>query len=87
MDSKDLQTLKDNIDKVVKITCYDGEIIIAKVLFISEEEEDVIYDLVSTTRLSQYEKLDEQPAYQVRFHDIESVEAIPTSALEQERKG
>jgi small nuclear ribonucleoprotein (snRNP)-like protein len=74
--ANDLQMLKASIDKVVKITCTDGEILIAKVQAVSDEDKDVIYDLVSTTRESHYEKRDEQPAYLIGFRDIERVEPL-----------
>ena len=74
MTESDLQLLRASIDKVVKITCSDGEILLAKVLAVSDEDEDVIYDLLSTTKESHYEKRDEQPAYLIRFRDIERVE-------------
>src|SRR5271154_5343146 len=79
MNDRDLQTLKENDNRVVRIRTYDGESMIAKVRFVSDLNQDVIYDLVSTTKESQYEKHDEQPAYRIRFEDIESVEA--TGAL------
>ena len=78
MDPKNLETLKANVDGLVKINSFDGEVIVAKVHFVSEEDEDVIYDLISTSRESQYEKLDQQPAYRIRFQDIESVEVLPS---------
>jgi hypothetical protein len=52
------------------------EIMLAKILSVSDE--DVIYDLVSTTKELQYEKHDKQPAYLVRFKDIEHVEPLQT---------
>ena len=76
MTANDLQMLKASIDKVVKITCTDGEILIAKVQVVSDEDKDVIYDLVSTTRESHYEKHDLQPAYLIDFQDIERVEPL-----------
>lgn len=79
MNDRDLETLKRNDNHLVKITTCDGEVMIARVRFVSESNQDLIYDLVSTTRESQYEKLDEQPAYLIRFDDIESVEAIGSS--------
>jgi len=78
MDPQNLETLKANVDRLVKINSFDGEVIVGKVHFVSEEDEDVIYDLVSTSRESQYEKLDQQPAYRIRFQDIESVEVLPS---------
>ena len=75
----DLQLLKASIDRVVKITCCDGEILLAKVHAVSDEDEDVIYDLVSTTKESHCEKRDEQPAYLIGFRDIERVEPFRRS--------
>jgi hypothetical protein len=77
MTDKDLQILKTNANRVFKIKTYDGEVLLAKVMAVSESEEDVIYDLVSTSKESQYEKFDEQPVYKIDFKDIESVEAMP----------
>jgi hypothetical protein len=59
--------------------CHDGENLLAKVHEVSEDDQDVIYDLVSTTKESQYEKHDEQPAYLIKFDDIERVEAFQSS--------
>lgn len=79
MTEQDLQLLKASINKVVRIVCYDGEIMLAKLHAISDEDKDVIYDLVSTTKLSQYEKHDEQPAYLIKFEDIKHVEPFRNS--------
>ena len=76
MTETDLNVLKANVDRVVKIVCYDGESLLAKVHFVSDEDQDLIYDLVSTTKESQYEKHDEQPAYLITFQEIERVEPI-----------
>ncbi len=76
MTESDLQVLKASVDKVVRIISFDGETMLAKVRAVSEEDEDVIYDLVSTTKESQYEKHDEQPAYLIRFRDIKRVEPL-----------
>ena len=73
----DLDVLKASVDHVVKIVCRDGEIMLAKILLVSDEDQDVIYDLISTE--SQYEKHDKQPAYLIRFEDIALVEALETS--------
>jgi len=76
MNAKDLETLKASVDRVVKIISCDGESLLAKVVLVSEEDDDVIYELVATSRESQYEKFDEQPAYAIDFKNIESVEAV-----------
>lgn len=79
MTEPDLQALKASIDKIVRIICYDGETILARVHAISDEDQDVIYDLASTTKLSRYEKQDVQSAYLIKFEDIERVEPFPNS--------
>jgi len=75
----DLQVLKASVDKVIRIICHDGETMLARIHTVSDEDEDVVYDLISTTKESQYEKNDEQPAYLIRFRDIERVEPFPAS--------
>ena len=73
MTDVELKLLKSSVDKIVRIVCSNGETMLARVHIVSDEDEDVIYDLVSTTRESQYEKHDEQPAYLIKFSDIEHV--------------
>jgi len=72
--NSDIERLKANVDKIVRVRCRDGEIFVGRAVSVSEEEEDLIYDLISTSRESQYEKADQQPAYWIRFDDIDSVE-------------
>lgn len=79
MNDQDVETLKRNDNRIVRLRTYDGEVMIVKVRFVSDSNHDLIYDLVSTTKESQYEKHDEQPAYRIGFDDIESVEAIDPS--------
>lgn len=76
MNAQDLETLNANVDRVVKIMSCDGESLLAKVVLISEEDEDVVYELVSTSRESQYEKFDRQPACRITFQEIRSVESV-----------
>jgi hypothetical protein len=76
MTDQDLQTLRQFQNRTVRIHTYDREVLIARVLFISDFEEDLIYDLISTSRESQYEKHDEQPAYRILFKDIASVDPM-----------
>jgi hypothetical protein len=75
----DLQLLMASVDRVVRIVCHDGESMLAKVHAVSEEDEDVIYDLVSTTKESLYEKQDEQPAFLIKFEEIQRVEPFESS--------
>jgi len=76
MTPDDLELLKEKVNKVVKIVCTNGEIMLAKIHAVSDEDEDVIYDLIQTTKESQYEKHDVQPAYLIRFQDIQHVESV-----------
>ena len=77
MTEKDLEVLTENVNRTVRIVCKDGEQIIARIVVVSEEDEDVIYELLSTNRNSNYEKFDEKPGgYLVPFKEIESVEAL-----------
>ncbi len=77
MTTSDLDLLKNRIDRVVRIDCIDGEVLFAKPLVVTEEDEDIIFDLISTNRPDKYEKLDIQPAYMLRFEHIAHVEALP----------
>jgi hypothetical protein len=76
MTDKDIQTLRENDNRIVRIRTNDGEIMLAKVRFVSDSEQDLIYELISTSKESQYEKHDEQPAYRIAFAEIESVENV-----------
>lgn len=70
-----LHSLEQLVNKDATITCFDGEVIVATIISVSEMEEDVIYHLISTNRESQYAKYDKQPVYQLKFEDIKSVKA------------
>ena len=73
MTESDFEVLKSNIDKRIRVRCRDGEIFVGKAISVSEDEQDLIYDLISTSKESQYEKTDQQPSYLIRLQDIESV--------------
>jgi len=79
MNDGDPKTLREHINQIVRIRTQDGEVLVARVLFVSDSEEDVTYDLISTSRESQYEKHDEQPVYLITFKDIASVEVVADS--------
>ena len=76
MTTEDLTILRDNVDKSVRLVCVDGEIINAKLISVSEEEQDIVFDMISTNREEKYEKLDRQPAYLLRFMHIAKVESV-----------
>jgi small nuclear ribonucleoprotein (snRNP)-like protein len=78
MASDILEVLKANTDKTVKITCKDGEVLIAKVLCVFDEEGEMVYDLVSSSDKSKYEKNEKKSAYLLRLEDVGSAEPIAT---------
>jgi hypothetical protein len=80
MTNTDIELLKANIDKPVRVSCTDGEVFVGKALFVSDEEQDLVYDLISTSKESHYEKADRQPAFRIKFEEIASV--APFSADE-----
>ena len=79
MTKNDLDVLTSRIDRLVRIDCIDGEVLVAKILLVAEQEEEIIFDLVSTNRQDKYQKLDKQPAYLLRFKHIASVEVGSSS--------
>lgn len=79
MTTDDVTLLQQNIDKVVRLKCTDGEIILAKIDLVDPVDEEIVYEMLSTTDESKYEKFDRQPAYLLRFNEISSVETpLPT---------
>jgi hypothetical protein len=50
MDVNDLELLKASIDQTVVLRCTDGEVIVAQIHSVSEEDQDIIYDFVSSNR-------------------------------------
>lgn len=75
MDALAVQFLKSRIDLLAKLTCYDGEIMVVKVLTLSEDDQEVVYDLIETNRDQDFDN-GQQPAFLIRFEDIASAEAV-----------
>jgi hypothetical protein len=73
MTTSRIELLRASVDKLIRVRCRDGESFVGKILSVSADKRDLVYDLVSTSRESLYEKADPQPAYLVTFDDIESV--------------
>lgn len=71
-----LQTLKSSGSRQVRILTYDGELIDATVFLISDEEADVIVELVSSNRMEKYTNLGRHPVVVIKFNKIESVELV-----------
>lgn len=76
MDQTDIELLKTKIDGKVQLHCKDGEIVVGIVHFVSEEE-DVIYDLISSNRMARYKSFGNS-AYRLAFEEIDFV-TLPES--------
>jgi hypothetical protein len=75
MTPDDVDLLQRSIDATVKLNCTDGEVIVARIDSVDPEVGDIVYQMLSTTDESKYEKFDRQPAYLIHFHEIASVES------------
>jgi hypothetical protein len=77
MTEADIQCLKDNIDREVEIHTIDGEQLVAKVLFVTHDEEygehDVLYEVISSNMMDSYAHLDKAGGYVLDFEKILSV--------------
>jgi hypothetical protein len=73
----EIQCLRDNIDKTVEIETNSGERLIAKVLFVTCDEEydehELTYQVVSSNRLGSYLQLENTGGYVLDFDKILSV--------------
>jgi hypothetical protein len=57
MTPKFLEELRAKEGKVVQLTSTEGEVLSARVLHISEEEEDILIDILSTNQPERYERM------------------------------
>ncbi len=77
MTELDLQYLKQSIDKVVEIKTTDGEHLVAKILFVTHDEDygehDVLYQVISSDRLASYKNIENSGGYVLDFERILSV--------------
>lgn len=77
MDQIDIDFLKSRVGHNVRFHCTDGEVLIGRLRFVSDDEQDVIFDLVSSNRMSRYESFGEC-AYTLPFSEIDFV-TLPES--------
>ena len=68
--------LQQSIGKVVRLTRPDGEVIVAKITLVDPPDEEIVFDMLSTTDESKYEKFDREPAYLLYFSDISTVDVV-----------
>ena len=78
MTDDEVKFLKEHDQQILRLHLKDGEVVKAKILFVSETEQDVIVDLISSTNIARYQKDDVQPAFEYLFEDISWIEPDAT---------
>jgi len=77
MTDSEIQFLKENVDNSVEVETSEGERLIAKVLFVTNNEEydehDLIYQVVSSNQLESYSNREIAGGYVLNFDKIVSV--------------
>jgi hypothetical protein len=78
----DIQCLKDHIDKLVEIRTIDDECLIARIQFVTHDDElhvhDVMYKVVSSNKIDSYGHLETSGGYLLDFEEIVSVKPAPS---------
>jgi hypothetical protein len=73
----DIQCLKDHIDKLAEIGTVGEERLIARVLFVKDDDEfnehDVLYQVASSNQMDQYLHFETSGGYVLYFEEIISV--------------
>jgi hypothetical protein len=75
MTRDEIELLKRSSGKTVEFLCTDGEIVQASVRWVSDEDNDLIHDLVSSNMPERYRDR-ENCAYLTPFEQIESVRVV-----------
>ncbi len=77
MIESEIQILKDNIDKTVDIETIDGELLIAEVISVFDDqaydEHELFYKMISSNKLDAYRHLGDAAGYALDFDRIQSV--------------
>lgn len=79
MKKAEIDLLKQHIDNgIVFLQCKDGEQITARVLSVSETEQDVICDILSTSHPDRYSNGQIKDAHLIHFSEIDNVREATT---------
>jgi hypothetical protein len=73
-----LEELRAKEGRVVQLTSTEGEVLSARVLHVSEEEEDVLIDILSTNQPERYERMGKsykEGAWTIPFAFIAKIES------------
>ena len=81
MTEPDIQCLKESVDKRVEIRTIHDECLVAKVLIVTDDDEDhvhdVMYEVISSNQIDSYTHLDSAGGYLLDFVEIVSVKPAP----------
>lgn len=78
-DANVLENLKLCLNSRVKLCFRDGEVLIADLDFVVEDEDAIVFDLVASNRPHKYEKSDKRPHISARISDVTAWAAhVPT---------
>jgi hypothetical protein len=64
------------LGKTIELSCTDGEVVQAYVISVSEQDKDVVYDLVSSNMAERYQNRQGNEAYLTPFEEIESIRVL-----------
>jgi hypothetical protein len=76
MTTAEVEMLHANVDLSLRLAFGDGGIVTAKIVSISDEEQDVIYDVMASNRPDKYPDGFAKSAYLAHFEEISRVEQI-----------
>jgi hypothetical protein len=82
MTTDEIVLLQRSIGSVIRLTRSDGEVIVAKITLVDPLDEEIVFDMLSRTHESKYEKFDREPAYLLYFSDISTVDAVTDSSVD-----
>ena len=71
-----IELLKGALGNDVELVCTDGEIVQAHVISVSDLEQDVIYDLISSNMSDRYQSRPSNAAYMTPFDQIEDIRLL-----------
>lgn len=81
MTDSEIECLKSNINKAVEIETVEGELLIAKVLFVTHDndynEHELLYQVLASSTPEFYERNKNAPSLALDFNSILSVKPRP----------
>lgn len=81
-----LEKLRACVDSRVKLAFNDGEIVTGDLDVVLEDENVVVFDLVTSNRPDKYERSDKRPHISATISDITDCECVGPSGTERDRR-